>query len=267
MTPSSRTLGRRSFVLGAALFACPSCVRAPADPPAPLPHPPSLSTGARRARLAVLAVGAHPDDAESGCGGTLALYADAGHAVTIAYLTRGELGIEGQTPEAAAATRTREAMQACELLGARAVFASQTNGHVEATPARLSELRAIMDTIAPDVILAPWPVDTDPEHQIASMLTVQAALAVGRTSSLYFYEIDSGTDTLGYTPSVYVDITRVRERKMAALRAHASQSFANLYERHDAKIEEFRGRAIGAPAAEAFASLAGAARTGPMPGL
>ncbi|HEX7977619.1 MAG TPA: PIG-L family deacetylase, partial [Gemmatimonadaceae bacterium] len=41
-------------------------------------------------KLSVVCVGGHPDDPESGCGGTLARYAAAGHAVTIIYLTRGE---------------------------------------------------------------------------------------------------------------------------------------------------------------------------------
>jgi LmbE family N-acetylglucosaminyl deacetylase len=228
---------------------------------------PAAAPPVARTRLHVVAVGAHPDDPESGCGGTLALYADLGHEVTLIYLTRGELGIEGQSPEETAATRTNEAELACKILGATARFAGQTNGHVEATRARLEDLRKLLEAASPDVVLAPWPVDADPEHQIASMLTVQAALALGRAAALYFYEIDSGTDTLGFVPSVYVDIARTRERKMAALRAHASQSFANLYERHDAKIEEFRGRALGVAAAEAFASLAAPRARGPMPGL
>ena len=46
----------------------------------------------------MVCVGAHPDDPESGCGGTLARYAAAGHRVTVLYLTRGEAGIAGQSP-------------------------------------------------------------------------------------------------------------------------------------------------------------------------
>ena len=46
-----------------------------------------------RRELSVVCVGAHPDDPESGCGGTLAMYAARGHRVTVIYLTRGEAGI------------------------------------------------------------------------------------------------------------------------------------------------------------------------------
>ncbi len=220
--------------------------------------------------LHVVAVGAHPDDPESGCGGTLARYAEAGHAVTIVYLTRGELGIEGRPPEEVAKTRSREALEASRILGAKAIFAGQTNGNMEATDARAAELTRILEDATPDVLLAPWPLDTDPEHQIASALTMRAKSSLRYAVALYFYELDTGTDTIGYAPTSYVDISRVRARKILALRAHASQSFANLYERHDAKIEEFRGRAIGATAAEAFvvfSASAGRGATGSLPGL
>jgi hypothetical protein len=103
--------------------------------------------------------------------------------------------------------------------------------------------------------LAPWPVDADPEHQVASILTTRAKLALRRPASLFFYELDTGVDTLGFDPSAYVDITAVREKKILSLRAHASQSFVNLYERHDRKIEEFRGAQIGVAAAEAFVAF------------
>jgi hypothetical protein len=61
---------------------------------------PALATAAEPAgparALHVVCVGAHPDDPESGCGGTLARYAEKGHHVTIVYLTRGEAGIRGE---------------------------------------------------------------------------------------------------------------------------------------------------------------------------
>lgn len=69
-------------------------------------------------RLKVLVAGAHPDDPESGCGGTIARYADEGHTVTILYLTRGEAGIRGKSHDEAAAIRTAEAKKACEILKA-----------------------------------------------------------------------------------------------------------------------------------------------------
>src|SRR5215475_13350209 len=60
-------------------------------------------------RLKVVCVGGHPDDPESGCGGTLARLTAAGHSVSIVYLTRGESGIKGKSHEAAAQIRSKEA--------------------------------------------------------------------------------------------------------------------------------------------------------------
>src|SRR5579875_666084 len=71
---------------------------------------------APRRVLSVVCVGAHPDDPESGCGGTLAHYAERGHRVTVIYLTRGEAGVRGKTHEQAAAIRTAEAEQACRMI-------------------------------------------------------------------------------------------------------------------------------------------------------
>src|SRR5262245_31392759 len=66
--------------------------------------------------LHVVCVGGHPDDPESGCGGTWARYAEAGHQVSVVYLTGGERGIPGKSDEQAAATRTAECEAACKIL-------------------------------------------------------------------------------------------------------------------------------------------------------
>src|SRR5918912_841637 len=71
-------------------------------------------------RLKVLVAGGHPDDPESGCGGTIARYADAGHAVVALYLTRGEAGIPGTSHDEAARIRTAEGERACSILRAKA---------------------------------------------------------------------------------------------------------------------------------------------------
>lgn len=71
----------------------------------------------------IVCVGGHPDDPETGCGGTLAKLAKAGHPVTIIYLTTGEAGITGRSHSEAAAIRKQEAINACRVLNAKPVFA------------------------------------------------------------------------------------------------------------------------------------------------
>jgi LmbE family N-acetylglucosaminyl deacetylase len=65
---------------------------------------------ARGKQLRIVIASAHPDDPETGCGGTVARYTDLGHKVIVLYLTRGERGISGKTYEEAGIIRTDEAL-------------------------------------------------------------------------------------------------------------------------------------------------------------
>jgi LmbE family N-acetylglucosaminyl deacetylase len=222
---------------------------------------PTLAAGASaqptetKRTLHVVCVGAHPDDPESGCGGTLARYAERGHRVTIIYLTRGEAGIRGKSHEEAAAIRTAEAEAACKILGAKPVFAGQIDGAAEVNPRRTEAFVALVLAERPDLLLTHWPIDTHPDHQAASFLTIRAGLASRGRVPLYFFEVDYGYQTMGFQPTDYVDITTVREKKKAALFAHRSQDGAAIYREHHEIMENFRGRESGVPAAEAFVSL------------
>src|SRR5215213_11123469 len=101
MNPSTR----RQFLVHSGVLAAAAVpgVAAAADAPP-------------RAALKVLVTGGHPDDPESGCGGTIARYADEGHDVAVLYLTRGEGGIRQKTHDEAAAIRSAEAGKACRIL-------------------------------------------------------------------------------------------------------------------------------------------------------
>jgi LmbE family N-acetylglucosaminyl deacetylase len=149
--------------------------------------------------LKVVCVGGHPDDPESGCGGTLALYAAQGHRVSIVYLTRGERGIPGRSESEAAAIRTAEAEAACGILGAKPVFAGQIDGATELTRTRVEALGAILDAESPDVVFTHWPIDTHMDHQVASLLTIRAYVAKSRGFPLYCFEVNSGSQTMGFT--------------------------------------------------------------------
>ena len=125
-------------------------------------------------RLTVVCVGAHPDDPESGCGGTLARYAALGHAVTIIYLTRGERGISGKSLEEAAKIRSAECETACKIIGAKPAFFGQIDGATEVTRAQVDAMSRLLAAANPDVVFTHWPVDTHMDHQIASVLTIRA---------------------------------------------------------------------------------------------
>src|ERR1044072_2775660 len=143
---------------------------------------PALAAGQAAADrgLQIVCVGGHPDDPESGCGGTLARYAAAGPRVTILYLTRGEAGIQGKTHDEAAAIRSAECEAACRILGAKPVFAGQIDGATVVDAKAADSLGRLLAAERPDVVFTQWPIDTHADHQAASLLTFRAWLAGGR---------------------------------------------------------------------------------------
>lgn len=229
---------------------------------------PALLAIERTARpLRVVCVGAHPDDPESGCGGTLARYSAEGHKVTILYVTRGERGIAGRSLSEAAKIRSAEAEAACKILGATARFAGQIDGEAEFDAARSGSFVALIQAEAPDVVFAQWPVDSHPDHQVGSLLTMRAYFAAKPKFVVYFYEVNSGFQSMGFNPTHYVDITAVREKKKAALFAHRSQDGEGIYREHHEIMENYRGREGGVRSAEAFVRLARDGRIDLLPGL
>ena len=230
---------------------------------------PALAMGqAPRSRgLRVVCVGGHPDDPESGCGGTLARYAALGHAVTVIYLTRGEAGIPGKSHDEAATIRSAECVAACKILGAQPVFAGEIDGATVVDAKAAQSLGRLLSEERPDVVFTQWPIDTHLDHQAASTLTFRAWLSAERSFELYYYEVNLGSQTMCFHPTDYVDITAVREKKKAALYAHKSQNGEEIYREHHEYMESLRGREAGTAAAEAFVHLARLNSTSQLPGL
>ncbi|MGA2134837.1 MAG: PIG-L deacetylase family protein [Bryobacteraceae bacterium] len=214
----------------------------------------------------IVCVGGHPDDPESGCGGTLARYAAAGASVTIIYLTRGEAGIPRKSHAEAAAIRSAECEAACRLLHATPVFAGQIDGATVVDAAAAESLRQLIFAADPDVVFTQWPIDTHMDHQAASTLTYRAWLAARGRFELYYYEVDLGSQTMGFHPTDYVDVTLVRETKKAALFAHKSQDGERIYRDFHQLMESYRGREAGCGAAEAFVHLARVDSSTRLPG-
>lgn len=217
--------------------------------------------------LKIVCVGGHPDDPESGCGGTLARYAELGHRVTILYLTRGERGIRGKSYDEAGRIRTAEAEAACKILGAKPLFGGQINGAIELNEARAESFVKLLLVKEPDVVFTHWPIDSHLDHQVASILAFRAYVASRGRFHLYFFEVNSGSQTMGFKPTDYVDVTSVREKKKAALFAHKSQDGEEIYRKHHEPMEIWRGREAGVGAAEAFVRLARDGRESTLPGF
>jgi LmbE family N-acetylglucosaminyl deacetylase len=208
-------------------------------------------------KLKIVCVGGHPDDPESGCGGTLARFAAAGHAVTIIYLTRGEAGIAGTSREQAADIRTGEATEACKILRTKPVFAGQIDGDTIMNNEWVKKLQSLIEEEKPDIVFTHWPLDSHKDHQIASLLTIQCWIRAEKKFELYYFEVCTGEQTMIFKPTDYVDISGTREQKKKAVYCHVSQDPPGIYQCGHASMEEFRGRELGVVAAEAFVHMTG----------
>ncbi|MCC7498324.1 MAG: PIG-L family deacetylase [Bryobacterales bacterium] len=210
-------------------------------------------------KLTVVFAGAHPDDPESACGGSMARFSAAGHRVVALYLTRGEAGIDGKSHAEAAAIRSREAERACQILGASPVFCTQVDGATELNAKRYDEFRQVLLAQKPDLVFTHWPIDTHRDHRVTSLLAYDAwqrTQTKGRGAfELYYHEVLTGRQTQQFLPTTYVDVTTTWRRKHDAIYAHVSQKPDNCYELH-ADMEKFRGLECGCERAEAYVAYA-----------
>ena len=173
----------------------------------------------------VLAFGAHPDDVELGCGGTLAALATRGYRFGICDLTRGEAGTRG-TPE----TRAAEARLAAEILGAsfRAML-DLGDGNLRTDRAAELEVIAVVRAARPRIVLAPWVAARHPDHARASKLVAEAAWYSGLRSLDTSLSAWRPQQVLYYASSpiaqasFLVDVTAVFETKIRAIGAYQSQ--------------------------------------------
>lgn len=210
----------------------------------------------------IVCVGGHPDDPESGCGGTLAKLVNAGHDVSIIYLTTGEAGIEGKSHNEAAAIRKQESLNACAILKTKPIFAGQIDGDTVVNNDWFIKMQQLLSAEAPDIVFTHWPLDTHKDHRAACQLTLQAWLNPGKPFDLYFFEVCMGEQTMLFRPTDYVDITDTQAQKKKAVYCHTSQDPPGIYGCGHADMEVFRGRESGFHAAEAFVKMTGRGNAG-----
>lgn len=170
-----------------------------------------------------LAIGAHLDDIELACGGTLAKAIDHGHDVRMVVLSESDyVNYRGEVLRTKAQAR-REGRQAAAILGVRDLV-------VLKNPAKdipyhwkvVEQIEAHIDDFRPDHIFTHWTFDTHQAHQGVALSTVSAARR--HPSVLMFEPISpSGRSYVGYRPQMYIDIGDWMGKKLDSLRAHETQ--------------------------------------------
>ncbi len=200
----------------------------------------------------IICLGAHPGDPEFGCGGTMASYSATGHDITFLYLTRGEAYDANISPAAAAEKRAREAETACRALKVKPRYVGQIDGATVLNPEQNEKVLNLFKEEKPDLVFTQWPMDTHPDHQVTGLLALNAWTKMNRSFDLYFYEVNTGSETMTFVPTDYVNITAFKEKKKAAMWAHQTQDPEKTYNSFFKQMEEFRGLEANVPAAEAF---------------
>ena len=218
----------------------------------------------------ILAVGAHPDDLEILCGGTLALYAKRGHKVTMAVLTNGNLGHPDYEPDDMARTRRAEFESAAALIGAETIWMDVDDElSVIDAPTRLLMVDALRKA-DPDVILTHNPDDYHVDHRNAGQLAFEAApLAcvhrlvtgyppISKQALIYYFD---SVGAVNFLPTEYVDVGETMEIKRQMAARHVSQGAwmkeATGFDMLDVieHVARVRGFAAGVPYAEGFRRL------------
>ena len=216
----------------------------------------------------VMAFGAHPDDVEIHCGGTLALYAKSGVLVVIGVLTDGSKGHVSADPEELIKTRAKEQAESAEVIGAEVEMLGFEDAM--ALHQDISARQKVIDLLRkyqPDIVITHPENDYHPDHYAAARLMMDASYIASAplvktdhaplkaTPVIYCMDPIGG---LGFVPEEFVDINETYEIRQQMLQKHKSQ-FEWLDEsRGNNPLEmmriqaEFRGLQCGVKYAEAF---------------
>jgi len=197
--------------------------------------------------MRVLAIGAHPDDLEIYCWGSLCAWRAAGADLTLAVASDGAAGGAGD-PAALRARRADEATRAAAALGVEPRFLGFPDGRLMPDAALVDALRALVAEVRADLVLTHAAVDYHPDHRA---LAAAASQASGFAAPLLAMDTMNGT---GFVPTHWVDTTAYHAAKGAAIRCHASQEPERFVAAAD-RLAAFRaGEGNGPPGArvEAF---------------
>ncbi len=180
----------------------------------------------------VLAIGAHPDDIDVCCGGTLIRFIQSGSRVVIAVMTDGRASPRGD-PQAAAAMRHAEAQSSADSIGAELAWMGFPDGQLADTPETRRAVTALIMRVSPDLIITESPEDYHSDHITTSRLVTACVETaswsppmdipgspLGRHVPVAFIPPTKG---INFTPEDYVDISDVWQQKLKMVGSHRSQ--------------------------------------------
>lgn len=190
----------------------------------------------------ILAVGAHPDDIELGCGGTISAASKLGKKVIAVFLSKGE---QSGNPE----VRPKESIEALSLLGVKDVyFGDFPDTEIPCSRQAIDFLESFYLAHKPETILTHTVNDMHQDHRQVGWISMSA---FRNASKMLAYETPRVTSA--FAPNYFVDVTNCVTDKWSALKCHFSQR-TKRYITYESMVSlaSFRGSQVSVPAAEAF---------------
>ena len=208
--------------------------------------------------MKILAIGAHLDDIEIACGGTLAKAVEAGHIVKVLIMSKSGYTNNDGNIQRSDEVAVTEGINALKTLGIQDIdILDFPTKDIPFFFFFLHPIDKVITEFDPDIIFTHHPFDTHQAHEGVSKATIAAAR---RKNTVFFYEpiTPSGRSYVAFKPHLYVDIESSLDKKIESLKCHTSE-----YNKFGAEdwIEGvrarsgFRGYEIGKKFAEAFEIL------------
>ncbi|RLJ10255.1 MAG: hypothetical protein DRP15_00615, partial [Candidatus Aenigmatarchaeota archaeon] len=192
-------------------------------------------------RMNVVAIGAHPDDIEYGCYGTLRKHLERGDKLVFIILTKGEKS--GDANE-----RAKEAQESANKLGAELHIFDYPDTNIPQSHDVIENLEKIINKIRPTRVYTHSVKDTHQDHRTVAYHTLVAARSV---PEIFSYE--SPSLYIGFSPNYYVDITKYMDDKIKALSMFNTQNGKEYMKINAIKgLAQFRGLVSSVKYAEAF---------------
>ncbi len=192
----------------------------------------------------VIAIGAHPDDIEYGCYGTMLKHRREGDKLVFIVLSRGEKSGDKNV-------RKKEAIESAKRIGAKLYLFSYPDTNIPQNHDVIEKIEKILGEFKPQRIYTHSTKDTHQDHRIVAYATLAAARFV---SEILCYE--SPSLYLDFQPNYYVDISSFMEEKRKALDGFATQNSKDYMKINAINgLAQFRGLATSVKYAEAFEAI------------
>lgn len=189
----------------------------------------------------ILAVGAHPDDIEFGCGGTIMRHVKRGDSVAFVVMCRGEKGGDGDA-------RVQEARETAKAIGAELHILDFPDTEIPQGHEAIARLEKVIKDFKPRRVYTHSVKDTHQDHRNTAFVTLSAARFV---PEIFAYE--SPSLYLNFNPNYYVDISPYIEKKIDILNKFATQNGKEYMKINAIRgLSQFRGLAPSVSHAEAF---------------